>query len=216
MTTLDEITMKTPDLLFSGNAVRQVFARCIPQILDVDRLLTKDVDFLLTCLRKVSYGDVMKIEYRHDCENAKAHTYDADVSMFIRASKRIDPTTVASDFSVELPNGQTVKLQPVVFSEFVRIMQTLNAQQNDESPEKLKDEVLSSVAGMIVSVDGVEDKHMIREWLEKIPPQYVALMNEKIDKASGWGTDFDVKTKCKDCGADITISAPLNPLAFFT
>jgi len=216
MTTLDEITMKTPDLLFSGNAVRQVFARCIPQILDTDRLLTKDVDFLLTCLRKVSYGDQMKIEYTHSCPDAKQHSYNADVSQFIRQSKRIDPTTVSSMFMVEFPNGQKAKLQPVVFKEFVRIMQTLNAQHNDESPENLKDEVLASVAGMIVSVDDTEDKGMIREWLEQVPPQYITMINNKIEQASGWGTDFDVKVKCKDCGEEITISAPLNPLAFFT
>lgn len=216
MTTLDEITMKTPDLLFSGNAVRQVFARCIPQVLDPNRLLTKDVDFLLTCLRKVSYGDAMKIEYTHTCKDAKRHSYEANVSGFIRAAKRIDPTTVTKDFTVTFPNGQVAKLQPVTFTEFVRIMQTLNAQQQDESPERLKDEVLSSTAGLIVSVDTITDKAMIREWLEQLSPQFIAMINETIEKASGWGTDFDVHTKCKDCGEDITISAPMNPLAFFT
>src|SRR5271170_226889 len=79
MTALDEIALKTPDLLFSGLAVIQVFGRCIPQIKDAKRLLAKDVDFLLVALRKVSYGPEMELSYTHDCEKAKSHNYVASV-----------------------------------------------------------------------------------------------------------------------------------------
>jgi len=47
MSAFDEILMKTPDALFSGEAVHKVFLRCIPQVLQPVELLAKDVDFLL-------------------------------------------------------------------------------------------------------------------------------------------------------------------------
>jgi len=75
MTGIDEITLKTPDLLFSGNAVKQVFSRCIPDVLQPGKLLAKDVDFLIICLRKVSFGSEMDLTYTHFREKAKEHNY---------------------------------------------------------------------------------------------------------------------------------------------
>jgi hypothetical protein len=66
MTAIDEITLRTPDLLYSGEAIDRVFKRCIPQILKPLELVSKDVDFLLTALRVVSYGN--EIEVNHKCE----------------------------------------------------------------------------------------------------------------------------------------------------
>ena len=64
MTLIDEITMKSPDLLFSGDAVKQVLGRCVPQVLKPGQLLSKDVDFLMLVIRKASYGD-LEINYKH-------------------------------------------------------------------------------------------------------------------------------------------------------
>ena len=127
MTAIDEIVMKTPDLLFSGKAAQQVFARCIPQVLDIKRLLSKDVDFLLACLRKVSYGEEMEVEYKHDCENAEMHSYMVNITKFMQKTKKIDPTTVAKKFTLDLPNGQKVKMKPVTFGQYIHLMQILNA-----------------------------------------------------------------------------------------
>lgn len=215
MTAIDEITIKTPDLLFSGEAVKQVFRRCIPSINDVDNLLAKDIDFLLICLRKVSYGDELRLEQEHNCKDAKVHTYLVDVSNFIRAAKRIDPTTVASKFSIKMPNGQSVHMQPIRFSDFVRVMQ-MNDVDNITDPEKIKDIMIESLSNIIISVDDTNDKEMIKEWLAGIPPSYRKLINENIDKTLEWGPEFTMKVKCKDCGEDMDLIAPMNPLYFFT
>lgn len=215
MTTLDEITMKSPDLLFSGNAVKQVFARCIPQVLDPGKLLSKDVDFLLACLRKVSYGDVLTIEYTHDCEDAKQHSYEASVSRFVNGAKPIDPTTFQEEFTVSFPNGQVAEFQPVLFQDYINIMQALSASTDSDSPESIRDEMVRSLAGLIRKVDEVDDREMIKQWLEKIPPKFVAVINEKIDKVSSWGADFTTTITCLDCGKKVEADVPLNPLSFF-
>lgn len=215
MTTLDEITMKSPDLLFSGNAVRQVFGRCIPQVLDAGKLLSKDVDFLLACLRKVSYGNDMTIEYKHDCNDAKNHSYITDVSHFIRSAKRIDPTTIDHDFTVTFENGQTAKFQPVLFQDYIDIMQALGASSDEDSPEQIRDQMVKSLAGLITQVDEIADRALIVEWLTQLPPKYITAINEKIDKVSSWGADFKASIVCKDCGEKIEAEVPLNPLSFF-
>lgn len=215
MTAIDEITIKTPDMLFSGDAVRDIFSRCIPQIKNVDKLLAKDVDFLLICLRKVSYGDDMQLEHQHVCENAKMHLYDVDVGEFIRKTKKIDPTSVSRTFTIKMPNDQVVRLQPISFKQFISVMQ-ISGNEDIQDPTKLRDIMVDSLASVIVSVDEVGDKQMIREWLAQVKPQYLRLINDHIDKTLEWGPEFTTTIKCKDCGEEVEIMAPLNPLAFFT
>ena len=216
MTTLDEIVMKTPDLLFSGNAVRQVFGRCIPQVLNADKLLAKDVDFLLACLRKVSYGDVLTIEYTHDCKDAKQHTYQVDVGSFIKRAKKIDPTTVKEDFTIIFPNGQYANFHPIYFKDYIDIMQALTTTAEEDSPEALRDEMIGSLSGLITQVDEVDDKEMIKEWLMNVPPGYVTIINEKVDSVATWGAEFTATFTCQDCKKKVKdAEIPLNPLSFF-
>lgn len=214
MTAIDEITIKTPDLLFSGDAVRQVFARCIPQIANVDMLLAKDVDFLMICLRKVSFGDELRLEHKHTCPGAKMHTYSIDITNFIKASKKIDPTTMASNFSVKMPNDQVVHLQPIRFKDFIHVMQ-MNDTDTNLSPEQIRDILVDSMSNVIIRVDEVDDKEMIKEWLATAAPMFRAKINEHIDKTLEWGPEFETRTKCLDCGEEMDIVAPMNPLYFF-
>ena len=83
MSAYDEILMKSPDQLYSGESVDKVFRRCIPQILNPSELISKDVDFLLVCLRQVTYGNDMEVTYTHSCEDAKSNSYIIPLSDFI-------------------------------------------------------------------------------------------------------------------------------------
>lgn len=66
MTAIDEISLRSPEFLFSGEAIERVFKRCIPDVKNPLRLLSLDVDYLLTALRIVSYGNVLDLNLRCD------------------------------------------------------------------------------------------------------------------------------------------------------
>lgn len=69
MTTIDEMALRSPEFLYSGEAIERVFSRCIPEIKKPLSLLAKDVDYLLACLRVVSYGGTYQIYTRcPECE----------------------------------------------------------------------------------------------------------------------------------------------------
>jgi hypothetical protein len=53
MTTIDELILKSPDKIMSGDAIAEIFSRCVPQVLNTKRLLAKDVDFILITLKKI-------------------------------------------------------------------------------------------------------------------------------------------------------------------
>ncbi len=71
MTAVDEISLRSPEFLFNGEAIDRVFRRCIPEVKKPLKLLSKDVDFLLTALRVVSYGDILDIDLR--CDECQKH-----------------------------------------------------------------------------------------------------------------------------------------------
>jgi hypothetical protein len=104
MTAIDEITYKTPDALFNGNAVVNVIKSCIPAIRDPWGIPAMDVDTILVAIRMASYGTTMEItttcphcsneadygiDLRKMLENMKAPDYskpviDGDLEIYFK------------------------------------------------------------------------------------------------------------------------------------
>lgn len=217
MTSMDEIILSTPDKLLSGKAVIEVFLRCIPQILKPEMLLARDVDFLMMCLRHVSFGPTMSITYKHNCENAKERTYDVNIDTMLKSAAPIDPTKINQEYEMSLPNGQKVILKPMTFSGVVEVYQnTAMIKREDMTEEKAQKLIVDGLAAVVKSVDGLSDTNLIREWIAKLPLGYKQQIEQHVQKASNWGVDFEVPKKCEDCGADIILTASANPISFFT
>merc|ERR1711991_178386 len=61
MNTMDEIMLKTPDALFSGQATVNIIKRCIPILTNPWALVGFDIDYVLMAIRIASYGEQMPI-----------------------------------------------------------------------------------------------------------------------------------------------------------
>jgi hypothetical protein len=61
MTAIDEISYRTPDALFNGEAVTGVIQSCIPAVQDAWATPGTDLDVLLVAIRIASYGHSMDI-----------------------------------------------------------------------------------------------------------------------------------------------------------
>jgi bacterioferritin-associated ferredoxin len=61
MTALDEISYRTPDALFNGQAVVDVIQSCVPNIRDAWQTPSLDVNSLLISIRIASYGHEMEV-----------------------------------------------------------------------------------------------------------------------------------------------------------
>lgn len=214
LTAMSEILLRSPDMILNGEALTAVLNQCTPQIAEPMKLLSKDIDYLMTALRKVTYGDSMEIKYQHDCENAKEHSYTIQLSRILASSKPIDPTELNSTFTMSLPNGQALKLQPMRFSNVVEIMQSANAAA-DNNTATIGKQLIRSVSFLITSVDEITDNEMIVEWLSEIPVSWFNDISKAIEQISDWGPDFHYTTVCKDCGQEVELSLTLNPLTFF-
>jgi hypothetical protein len=110
MTTIDEITSKTPDALFNGNAVADIIKSCIPNILDPWCIPVVDLDPILIAIRAASNGDKMEIET--SCPSCKEEAkYDVNLTGLLANFK-------PSDYSMLLTvNDLQVKFKPLLYSE---------------------------------------------------------------------------------------------------
>jgi len=215
MAAYDEILLKTPDLLLSGKAIEQVFNRCIPQIKKPLDLFGRDVDFLLVCLQTVTYGENMRISYTHNCKDAKRHDYTINIAKFITDSKSIDPTKKSATFTKKLENGQTVQLHPARMKDVLKMMQQYNPSEV-LTAEQEHEETINTIMSVISDVDGITNPEHIKEWIATISAKWAKDLSDAIEDTGNFGPDLTHTLKCRDCKEEIKLSAPINPLSFFS
>ena len=77
MTAIDEITYRTPDALFNGQAVISVIQSCIPAIKDAWKCPSADLNAILVAIRIASYGSDMDIgSVCPECKTEGDYTLD--------------------------------------------------------------------------------------------------------------------------------------------
>lgn len=77
MTAIDEMTYRTPDALFNGQAVVSVIESCIPCIKDAWQCPTIDLDTILIAIRLASFGHEMTVDtVCPNCNNATEYGVD--------------------------------------------------------------------------------------------------------------------------------------------
>jgi hypothetical protein len=235
MTMVDEVTIRSPDMLFQGTAVENVFRRCIPQIRKPMEMLANDVDYLLTCLRVVTYGEFIEISWKcPKCTDADGkvktnHVRDPDdkslpipenvtpsfmVSLlqFLNETRELDVTSAKLD--VELPTGEKVKLRPSTFDDMLKLYQYDTTTM--ETPEELVDYMMEGIVSVIHTVNGISDRELIKEWAVKCEAPSIGFLEKKVHAANDWGNKYEYDFKCKGCGHSNKGSIPLNPVQFFT
>lgn len=215
MSAMDEINMKNPDQLFSGDAVKEVFTKCANGILNPAQLLSKDVDAIMLFLRTVTYGPEYEFTTIHTCEDAKTHSYVANVDQMINDMKMVDPTTIEAMLTISLPNGQVVKLQPSRYQQVIDLIK-VNENKKEISAKDQQENLKMMLCNLIESVDGISNKEQIAEWISAVEATAVNRIAEKIDVINDWGPSLVWKVQCKDCGEPFDVEIPINPVSFFT
>ena len=126
MTAIDEITYRTPDALFNGEAVTGVIQSCIPCIRDAWATPSVDIDVLLVAIRIASYGHSMDISSA--CPNcSEEHDFGLDLRSIIDNIK-------AADFGKAFQQGDmTVHFRALTYKEL-----TDNSLQQFEQQQALR------------------------------------------------------------------------------
>jgi hypothetical protein len=215
MTALAEINMKNPDLLFNGKAIEAVLSECIPSVKKPLELFGRDIDAILFFLRLVTYGPEYRIEVKHDCADAKQHSYTVNLETIVQNMPMLDPTVVESKRVVVLSSGQKVYTRPMKFRDVVDIFHR-TGNKKELSVDDIKELAIVNMLSMIERVDDVTDTKLIEEWLRALTSPMMNRIQEGANELNGWGPDQIVSLTCKDCGEEMKVELPLNPVSFFT
>lgn len=112
MTASDEIAIKTPDALFTGNTVKSIIENCIPSIKDAWSVCSVDLEYLLASIRLASYGE--SISMKQTCGSCKNEdTYAYPLQNILDHLQNIEPSWVVSS------QGFTFRLRPLSYKEIV-------------------------------------------------------------------------------------------------
>jgi len=140
MTAIDEITYRTPDALFNGQAVVNVIQSCIPNIKDAWSIPAIDIDTILVAIRIASYGHQM--EFGTQCPKC-SHTDDYGLDL-----RTVLDTIKAPDYSQSIKSGDIeIFFKPMTYKNLSdnnkiqfdeqRIFQQLNTTDGDIDPQKM-------------------------------------------------------------------------------
>lgn len=210
MSTLDEIYLKTPDMLFQGTAVEKVIGRCCPQVQKPLELLAKDVDYILTCMRQVSYGDIIDLTYKCECPKAKEVQLEVKISSFLRKTKLINDDM--DSLSLEL-DGFLVRSKYATFDGMIKLNQENNSL---DSPEDVYNAFIDNLTISIEAIDEITDPDVIREFLINTDRGFQMSILDHVQKINDWGMDFEHEFTCKYCGEKKSTTISLNPVSFFS
>lgn len=230
MTGMDEILVKTPDALLTGESTVKVIASCCPAIKNPWDLTVIDLDTVLTAIRIATYGS--KLSIKNFCHNCNAENdYDFDLSSFIDyySSCKYDNKVIVGDL--------TIYIRPLTYKESSdyslrnfqqqQMLKQINEIADDnekkrqltmlfEDLAKLQNEIfIAGIESITVNGTSVTEKGYIKEWVENCDTEMIDKVKEQIFKNQNALVSPEQTVKCDECGAESKISVSLDQADFF-
>lgn len=105
MSAMDDITLKIPDALFNGAAVKDIIENCIPAITDAWKIPFSTLNYLLTAIRLASSGAELTLSIKcPKCD--EENEYAVQLSIIMDSLSTLDSIT-----NIEhVINGQPIKI----------------------------------------------------------------------------------------------------------
>ena len=235
MTAKDEIMIKTPDALMSGDATVDVIKSCCPMIDDPWSMPSIDLDAVLIAIRIATYGEKMELQ-------VPIRYFEDDDMKVGSETIEIDLRTILDGMQGKTWNGSmqlgelTFKLRPLSYKETTQFFMTTfenqrlsQIMQDDKVNEdqkmkafkegfkKLSQMTLDMVCTNITSIEtpeGIEtNPQAIKQFFETTDKQTFMSVQKHLEQLKNtWSTPttkFQVPEDYVEKGADKTIDVPM-------
>jgi hypothetical protein len=230
MTGMDEIIVKTPDALLTGDSTVSVLQSCCPSITDAWELSMLDADMLFAAIKIATYGN--KLGVTHNCASCgEENEYDIDLTSVIGHFNQCT-------FNNKIVIGDlTVRLKPLTYREYTefhvdnfKLQQQLAYARTIEEPNEqqvLIDQLWKDMAAaqykiFVSSIDHVEtptikvtERKFIIEWLSNCDKEVSDAVKKQIAVNRETWTIPKYPVKCNECGAENSIMIDLDQSSFF-
>lgn len=231
MTAIDEITYRTPDALFNGQAVVNVIKSCVPAIIDPWAIPAQDLNAILVAIRIASYGHDLEVGTRCPaCETQGDYTLDL---------RQVLDQLKAGDFETPMIHGDlTITFQPMSYrsqnnSSQSQFEQQKNIQliqgsdipdadkiaQLNESLQQITQLTMSALKWSIASIKTptalVNQPDFIEEFIKNCDRKLYTKIRDHIIGLRVASELKPLAIKCDNCAHDYQQQFNLDQTAFF-
>ena len=233
MSAIDEISLRNPEALLNGEAIKSVIESCVPTVGDPMKLCNIDIEALFLAVQYATYGN--DLTHEHTCENCKeVSEYKIDVNEILNRFpdvEIIDPI-LFEDVNIHIrpPTLENVTRMALIDLEQKKIIQNLQ-KVDDDTPDMdiaskfyssfkkiatFNVDMLANAISRIESPDAiVEDTQLISEFLQNVPSTVVKQLNTAIEKIVKKPEEINkMQFKCESCGGVDEVYLEINPINF--
>lgn len=236
MSAADEIKLKTPDSLFNGEALFDLFKSCVPDIVNPEEIPICDVDKLLIGIRVATQGK--NIDINSICPKCNhKETYVVDLTRIMASAQEI-----VKDNILHLNGAVSIDLKPLTIknqikSQIVAFYQYKMQQMllDNETPEERKLQVFNEALVNAIAIqttqvaDAIQKVTMTQgeETIEVVDPEHILGWVKNMDAITHTAIkdfittlndpkiDDKVRIKCVKCEHEYKVDVELNPVNFF-
>jgi hypothetical protein len=217
MTSIDEITIRTPDGLFNGAAVTSVIASCVPDIKDPWSLNSIDIDAVLIAIRAASSNGLMEVS--SICPNCSTEgKFDLDLNILLSEKESIDYSTplIVGDLRIVFKPLSYAEMNTVNMGQFTiqRMMAEIAKIEDEEEQKKvvanslkqaatIANETLAKTIKTVITPGGdVSNYDFILEFINKTDSKTHDMIRDHSVKLRQANTNKPLKIKCHNCSHD--------------
>jgi hypothetical protein len=230
MTGMDEIIIKTPDALLSGESTVKVVESCVPGIKDAWAMPVTDTDLVFAAIRIATYGNTITIENK--CPHCSAENeFNLDLNMIIEHYSHCSyENKLVLDQMVIKTQPLTYKQSTGYLLENFKIQQKLvqlaqvedvEAQQTeykiifDTVAELQKTLYIDSIEAIEVGNQVVTERTYINEWLSNCDKSIFDRIKQHIEtNQENWKLPA-YPVECTSCAEQIQLKIELDQSNFF-
>jgi hypothetical protein len=161
MTARDELLIKVPDALMSGQAIVDVIQNCMPNIKNAWAVPTIDLDVILIAIRLATYGEIMDTPIKF---GELELNYNVDLRTVLDSLM----DQISWDAAVPISDDMTIFVKPLTYKEVTKV-----STQSFETQRVMQ----------IVSDDNMSDEEKLKlfqESFRKLTNSTVAMVSDSI------------------------------------
>lgn len=230
MTGMDEIIIKTPDSLLTGESTATIVSSCCPSIKNSWDISNIDLPLIMAAIRIATYGPAMDVG--HTCDNCQAHNeYEILLNQVIEyyMNVKFDNVLVLGDLVVKLRPLNYKESTEVSIKNFKLQQQIVQVEQIEDADRrqellnqlfielaKINNEIYKMVVES-VEIDNqvVTERRFIEEWIDNCEKQVFDRVREHNKRNADTFAMPLFPVKCDSCGTEVKLSIDLDQSSFF-
>jgi len=230
MTGMDEIILKTPDALLSGESSVKVIQSCCSAIKDAWDLSILDTTLIFTAMRVATFGNKMSLDNACPACNTE-NEYEVDLGTVIDHFKKMTYNNKI------VLHDMVINLRPLTYKESTQAnlknfqlqqqMSQVDAVTNDTEKQNIinvlfrdlaqvrNDIYVASVESVEIGTQTVTEKSFIQEWMHNCEKTVFDAISNHIEKNRELWRVPAFKVQCTNCQHESQLRVELDQSNFF-